>query len=252
MEKTWFSLLVLIFAFPVSPSLEPSSGVSRSAPENDNLFHSLYSASAEENKTSIAEFKPGAGKFLVATTELLHSAFDKTVILLLEYSTQGAVGLVINKPSHIPLNQVFSKTPGQTKWTENLYWGGPVSSESLNLLLKTDQQSKGMRMMVDNLYWVHDSMMVKKILESGWPDSEARVYAGFSGWGAGQLEDEILKGSWKIIQADVRSIFFPPSEQIWKELFFLSNSKWGEVRSPLKTKSCSNHHLEEGMPEDCI
>ena len=109
MEKTWFSLLVLIFVFPVFPSIDPSSGISRSSPENEILFLSFYSASAEENKISIAEFKPGAGKFLVATTDLLHSAFDKTVILLLDYSPQGAFGLVINKPSHIPLNQVFTK-----------------------------------------------------------------------------------------------------------------------------------------------
>ena len=59
--------------------------------------------------------------FLVATPELLHSAFDQTVILLFDHGTQGAVGVVINKPSPIPFSHVLVDTPEQTKWSENLY-----------------------------------------------------------------------------------------------------------------------------------
>ncbi len=68
--------------------------------------------------------------------------------------------------------------------------------------------------MVEDLYWVHDSEGLENIMKQGWPDGEARVYAGSSGWAPGQLEDEILRGSWKILEADIESVFNPDSGKI--------------------------------------
>ena len=187
--------------------------------------------------------------FLVANPELLHSAFDQTVVLLLDHGSQGAVGVVINKPSPISFSQVLVDPPEQTKWPEKLYWGGPVSSGTLHLLLKTNEKSEGMRKMVEDLYWVHDSERLETILKQGWPHGEARVYAGYSGWAPGQLEDEILRGSWKILEADVESVFNPDSGKIWKELFFLSNSHWGMTRIKQHQHHASIPALPRGMPE---
>ena len=171
------------------------------------------------------------------------------MILLLDHGTQGAVGVVINKPSPIPFSQVLIDPPEQTKWPEKLYWGGPVSSGTLHLLLKTNETSEGMRKMVEDLYWVHDSERLETILKQGWPDGEARVYAGYSGWAPGQLEDEILRGSWKILEADVESVFNPESGKIWKELFFLSNSHWGIIRIKQHQHHASIPAIPRGMPE---
>ena len=171
------------------------------------------------------------------------------MILLLDHGTQGAFGVVINKPSPIPFSQVLVDPPEQTKWPEKLYWGGPVSSGTLHLLLKTNETSDGMRKMVEDLYWVHDSERLETILKQGWPDGEARVYAGYSGWAPGQLEDEILRGSWKILEADVESVFNPDSGKIWKELFFLSNSHWGMTRIKQQQHHASIPALPRGIPE---
>ena len=103
--------------------------------------------------------------------------------------------------------------------------------------------------MVEDLYWVHDSERLETILKQGWPDGEARVYAGYSGWAPGQLEDEILRGSWKILEADVESVFDPESGKIWKELFFLSNSHWGMTRNKQHQHHASIPALPRGMPE---
>ena len=204
---------------------------------------------AAEIRTTGSKRSLGAGMFLVATPELLHSAFDQTVNLLLDHGSQGAVGVVINKPSPIPFSQVLVAPPEQTKWPEKLYWGGPVSSGTLHLLLKTNERSKGMLKMVEDLYWVHDSERLETILKQGFPNGEARVYAGYSGWAPGQLEDEILRGSWKILEADVESVFNPDSGKIWKELFFLSNSHWGMTRIKQQQHHASIPALPRGIPE---
>ena len=106
-----------------------------------------------------------------------------------------------------------------------------------------------MRKMVEDLYWVHDLERLETILKQGWPDGEARAYAGYSGWAPGQLEDEILRGSWKILEADVESVFNPDSGKIWKELFFLSNSHWGMIRIKQHQHHASIPAIPSGMPE---
>ena len=227
MEKFRVLFLILFFVFSGILSRTPVSDFLRMVPEIHFSRPFVPTLTAAEIRTTGSKRSLGAGMFLVATPELLHSAFDQTVILLLDHGSQGAVGVVINKPSPIPFSQVLIDPPEQTKWPEKLYWGGPVSSGTLHLLLKTNETSDGMRKMAEDLYWVHDSERLETILKQGWPDGEARVYAGYSAWAPGQLEDEILRGSWKILEADVESVFNPDSGKIWKELFFLSNSHWG-------------------------
>ena len=241
--------LILFFVFSGILSRTPVSDFFRMVPEIHFSRPFIPTLTAAEIRTAGSKRSLGAGMFLVATPELLHSAFDQTVILLLDHGTQGAVGVVINKPSPIPFSQVLVDPPEQTKWPEKLYWGGPVSSGTLHLLLKTNETSDGMRKMVEDLYWVHDSERLETILKQGWPDGKARVYAGYSGWAPGQLEDEILRGSWKILEADVESVFNPDSGKIWKELFFLSNSHWGMTRIKQQQHHASIPALPRGMPE---
>ena len=153
MEKFRVLFLILFFVFSGILPRTPISDFLRIVPEIHFSHPFFPTLTAAEIKTTGTKRSLAAGTFLVATPELLHSAFDQSVILLLDHGTQGAVGVVINKPSPIPFSQVLVDPPEHTKWPEKLYWGGPVSSGTLHLLLKTNETSDGMRKMVEALYW---------------------------------------------------------------------------------------------------
>ena len=135
MGKFRVVFLILFFVFSGILSRTPISDFSRILVEIHYSHPAIPTLTAAEIRTTGSKRSLGAGMFLVATPELLHSAFDQTVILLLDHGTQGAVGVVINKPSPIPFSQVLVDPPEQTIWPEKLYWGGPVSSRTLHLSL---------------------------------------------------------------------------------------------------------------------
>ncbi len=93
------------------------------------------------------------GIFLVATKQLHGTSFQKTIILLTHYSNREVMGLAINRPTDIPLNQVFPKLNQIRNNTDLLYMGGPVRPKTLFVLAHTKQPKKGMRHVIDDIYF---------------------------------------------------------------------------------------------------
>ena len=141
MGKFRVLFLILFFLFSGFLTRTPVSVFLRMVQEIHFSHPFFPTLTAAEIRTTGSKRSLAAGMFLVATPELLHSAFDQTVILLLDHGSQGAVGVVINKPSPIPFSKVLVDPQEQTKWPEKFYWGGPVSSGTLHLLLKTNERS---------------------------------------------------------------------------------------------------------------
>jgi len=115
MEKLRVLFLILFFVFSGILSRTPVSDFLRMVPEIHFSHPFIPTLTAAEIRTTGSKRSLGAGIFLVATPELLHSAFDQTVILLLYHGTQGAVGVVINKPSPIPSFPVSGRPSGTDK-----------------------------------------------------------------------------------------------------------------------------------------
>ena len=115
MGKFRVLFLILFFVFSGILSRTPVSDFLRMVPEIHFSRPFIPTLTAAEIRTTGSKRSLGAGMFLVATPELLHSAFDQTVILLLDHGTQGAIGVVINKPSPIPFSQVLVDPPEHTK-----------------------------------------------------------------------------------------------------------------------------------------
>lgn len=169
------------------------------------------------------------GKFLVASKQLRDPQFFETVVLLIEYDSQGAMGLVINRPTTVKLSKVLPEIAGLQKRSDTIYLGGPVAKNQLMLLIQTDSPPEGSRLVFKDIYLSSSQAIIEKMIDN--PDTleRFRVYAGYAGWAPGQLDQEVSRGGWHILQADQESVFDKTPEEVWPELIRRSSALWVRV-----------------------
>jgi|TARA_B100002003_G_scaffold48714_1_gene43864 putative transcriptional regulator len=158
------------------------------------------------------------GVFLVATHDLGGSYFSNSVILLAEYSHKGALGIIINRSSDIPLSEVLPHFKELKKDLGTLFIGGPVARFSPILLLRTEREIKNAHRIFDNTSYSTGIRSIMDFILNKNSKYRVRVYAGYAAWYAGQLESEVARGSWIVTKADQYTIFDKDPETIWDDL----------------------------------
>lgn len=149
----------------------------------------------------------GAGVLLVATPALLDPNFADTVVLILDADDEGALGVVLNRPSPVPVAEVLLPWDGVTSEPEVLFLGGPVSTDgALAVALLHDEHDApvGFRAVVGRLGLI-DLDTPLELVEG--TVGQLRIFAGYAGWGAGQLEGEVEEGSWYVVPALAPDVF---------------------------------------------
>lgn len=149
----------------------------------------------------------GAGMLLVATRALADPNFSDTVVLLLDADADGALGVVLNRPSPVPVSEVLPAWDDTASDPEVLFVGGPVGTEgALAVALLRDEQDPpvGFRALVGRLGLI--DLDTPPELVDGAVD-HLRIFAGYAGWGAGQLEAEVADGSWYVVPAQPPDVF---------------------------------------------
>lgn len=168
---------------------------------------------------------PRAGRLLVASPEMGDPNFADSVVLLLEVNDEGALGVILNRPSVIAVDEVLGPWAELTAAPEVLFRGGPVSTDgALGVALvrgDADQQPPGFRPIEDP---------AAEVAGLGLLDLDAptelfaealaglRIFAGYAGWGAGQLADEIDRGDWYVVPATTSDVFGPDSTDLRREV----------------------------------
>jgi putative transcriptional regulator len=163
------------------------------------------------------------GKFLVASRDIGDPRFMETVILLLEYGETGAMGLVINRPTGTPVSEVFPELEAAAGKGASLYIGGPVGVEQVRLLVRSAAEPEDSSRIFDGVYISSSTAVLERMARSPKKGEGFRVFAGYSGWSAGQLEREMQMGSWHLMGADASVIFDKDPADIWPELIILSS-----------------------------
>lgn len=164
---------------------------------------------------AVANLQPATGKLLVATEVVQGEIFAKTVILLLHYDDNGAMGLVINRPTDIAPGELVDDAAAFSGYSGTLYWGGPVQMDSLRALLLSDTPPKGAEAIVGSVHLVH---IDEELLEEPADRANLRYFIGYAGWGAGQLDREMERGSWHIVPATDEIVFAEDPRALWKQL----------------------------------
>ena len=157
---------------------------------------------------------PQKGKVLISRPYMVDECFGRSVVLLTEYSEKGAVGFVLNKPLGVNLGELTDQFP--SGGGSPLSMGGPVSLDTLHYL-HTFGNIPGAGEVVDGIYWGGDVDVIRKFLSlSVMTPADIRFFTGYSGWSAGQLEQELETDSWLVGDIPAEKII-RPTPDLWKE-----------------------------------
>jgi len=154
--------------------------------------------------------------FLIAMPGLLDPNFSEAVIYLCEHNAEGAMGLVINQPLNIPVSQIFDQLElGYTTKVgdQSLLSGGPVQVDRGFVLHRTsDRQWESTLPISNDISLTASSDIISDIANDQGP-SDLIITLGYSGWGPGQLEEELASNAWLTIPSDANIIFDVPFDE---------------------------------------
>jgi putative transcriptional regulator len=167
---------------------------------------------------------PARGKFLVASRAIADPRFQETVVLLIGCDDAGATGLIINRPTKVSLAEMLLPVPGLKKRSDVVYYGGPVEGHRILMLIRSPEQLEGADKVFTNVYVSMSRNTLERMIGAHKTQKQLRVYAGYAGWLPGQLNREVSRGDWYILNADADSVFEKESSEIWRELILRSSA----------------------------
>jgi putative transcriptional regulator len=166
---------------------------------------------------------PLAGRLLIATPLLGDPNFRRTVVLIVEHeATEGTLGIVLNRPTTIGVDQVLEQWTDLTTDPSVVFKGGPVSPNSaLALALVPGKDEPVGWRALDGA----PALARLGLLDLDAPPrllapaiQSLRVYAGYAGWSPGQLEAEIDEGAWYVVGAEPGDVFAAEPERLWRDI----------------------------------
>ncbi|WP_331251021.1 YqgE/AlgH family protein [Nocardioides sambongensis] len=161
---------------------------------------------------------PAPGMLLLASPELLDPNFADTVVLLLDVNAEGALGVVLNRPSVVPVGEVLGAWGEVVEDPEVLFQGGPVSTDGALAVaeaLGDGEGAAGFQRLWENVGLL-DLDTPTELVEG--TVHRLRIFAGYAGWGAGQLEGEIAEGSWYVVPAVSDDVFSGDTRDLWRRV----------------------------------
>jgi putative transcriptional regulator len=162
---------------------------------------------------------PTKGRLLLATPPLEDPNFDRTVIYILEHHDEGALGVVLNRPSPEELGEPLDAWADLQSDPSLVFVGGPVEPDALIALARTlqplDEADEHLAPLSGDLASADLAADPLDVIPS---ISALRVFRGYSGWGPGQLEGEIEAGAWLVLDPDPEDVFTPAPDELWRSV----------------------------------
>jgi putative transcriptional regulator len=155
------------------------------------------------------------GKLLIAARGLPDGNFSETVILLATFGSEGAMGLIINRQTEIPLARAFPQLKTVSPLAR-VYAGGPVATTRMIGLLRATKAPQDVRHIVSDIYLVATREPLESLIAAGADPERLRVYFGSAGWAPGQLEREAADGAWHVVPGDPALVFDPEPSSVWR------------------------------------
>ena len=171
---------------------------------------------------------PSRGKILISEPFLRDATFGRSVVLLIDHTEEGSMGLIINKQLPIFVNDIIK----EFKYIENipLYKGGPIATDTL-FYLHTLADIPGAIPISKGLYLNGDFDEIKKyILQGNKVDRYIRFFLGYSGWESEQLSTELKENTWLVSKEENAYLMNGDTKDMWKQALEKLGSKY-ETRS---------------------
>lgn len=160
--------------------------------------------------------EPKKGDLLISEPYLPDPNFERTVIFLCEHDENGTLGFVLNKKGQVKLNDIVDEVGN---FTAEVYVGGPVQNDTLHFLHRNKELSDHANEILLNTYWGGEyDKLLQMINTRSIEQNDIRFFIGYSGWGAGQLMDELKAKSWIVMKNPTQEMIFDwDNQDLWKE-----------------------------------
>jgi putative transcriptional regulator len=157
---------------------------------------------------------PSKGILLIADPFLKDPHFMRTVVFICEHQEGGTFGFILNKACEYTLDELVTGTEGLKI---PVYSGGPVQRDTIHILHQYPDQMGGIRVL-NGVYWGGDFEKAIELIRTGEVKEEnIRFFIGYSGWGEGQLDEELKEKTWLTSEATKNILFHQPALETWKE-----------------------------------
>lgn len=160
---------------------------------------------------------PAKGDLMISEPFLPDPNFERTVILVCEHNEQGSFGFVLNKPSLLKLSDIMEEVDG---FESIVHVGGPVQQDTLHFIHRVGNELEGGEEISEGVRWGGNFEQLKIMIEQGQVEEKDIIFfLGYSGWGEGQLQQEIKEKSW-IIHKSVTSqqVFDKDPKNLWRDI----------------------------------
>ena len=152
------------------------------------------------------------GQLLIASPALLDPNFRRSVVLIVEHGDEGAMGLVLNRPSETEVAEAVPQLEELVEDDDPVYVGGPVDQDAVIALAEFEDPEDAAAIVFGDVGFVASEEGAEPA-EAG--TRRARVFAGYAGWSAGQLEAELAEEAWIVEPPEREEVFGVPAEELW-------------------------------------
>jgi putative transcriptional regulator len=158
-----------------------------------------------------------APALLLSMPQLIDPNFARSVVLLCEHEPEGAFGLIVNRPSAITAAEAVRLEPPIAEPNDlPLLLGGPVEPERGWILTAAEPDGVESRLVGDGLYLSASPVLLRRVLTLRPVPRRTVVLAGYAGWGAGQLDEEIAQSAWLVMPVELDLVFEIPAAVSWE------------------------------------
>jgi putative transcriptional regulator len=179
---------------------------------------------------SSAVYAQGATRssLLIARPGMPDPNFRETVVLVVQSEGAEATGVIINRPTNRSLADVLPSERFEA-FTDPIFFGGPVAPQGLFALFESPGYSGPAVPMMPGVYLAVLPDSVDALLNK--PPAKLRFFAGYSGWGPGQLQGELDRGDWLVVEADPKAVFLKDTSRLWQDMVRRARAVTAEAES---------------------
>jgi putative transcriptional regulator len=163
------------------------------------------------------------GQLLIAVPALLDPNFRRTVVLVGEHNEEGALGLVLNRPSETTVDEAVPELTVLVEGLGQVHVGGPVQPSAIVVIAEFADPDRAGSLVFESIGFLPAEIDPDELGEL----TRARVFAGYAGWGPGQLEDELEEGSWIVEPAIATDAFTLEPDELWSEVLRRKGGPYG-------------------------
>ena len=155
-----------------------------------------------------------AGKLLISNASLFDPNFRKTVVLIGHHDEEGAVGVVLNRVLEVAVDEAVPPLAELVLPGEPLFVGGPVHPDAAVVVAEFEDPSKAGVLAFGDVGFLPEEADHEDLTGM----RRARVFAGYAGWGPGQLENELAEQAWLVVPATADDVFHAEPERLWDDV----------------------------------